>query len=56
MKVRRAKDLNKQLGRKAIIDGYVGIPVFAYYESTLKDYDNYVGCKYVFDSVSYYAT
>jgi hypothetical protein len=54
MRIRVSKDHIPHLGEKAIIDGLVEIPIYAYNETTLKDDDNYVGCNYVIESTNYY--
>lgn len=37
LKIRMEKELNRNLGQKAIIDGFVQAPVYAYAEPTIKD-------------------
>ena len=47
MKIRNAQEINNELGTDAIIDGYVQIPVYFYYEASIKDDVAIKGCDYV---------
>ena len=53
MKIRMAKEINEKLGKAAIIDGYVEIPVFLYSENTVDDDINYGGCEWVSEVDNY---
>ena len=53
IKIRNSQSLNNDLGKKAIIDGYVAIPVYTYRHGVHDDV-NYHNCKYLEDSKRYY--
>jgi len=46
-KVRAAKELQDELGNKAIIDGYTQVPLYTYTDTTTDDDVNYSGCQWV---------
>jgi hypothetical protein len=54
LRIRMAKELNNKLGRAAIIDGYVQIPIYTYTEKTVQDDVAFTGCPYVAKTDSYY--
>ena len=53
MNVRMAREINDQLGKKAIIDGYVEVPVFTYQGPTFNDDITPDGCNYVISANHY---
>ena len=53
-KIRMKNDINSKLGKKAIIDGYVQIPVYSYLESTYEDDINFHNCPYMDAAKNYY--
>jgi hypothetical protein len=55
MKIRIGKDINEKLGKRAVIDGYVEIPIFTYLEHSIKDDVTATGCEYVSEVSSYFA-
>lgn len=54
MKIRKATQINDQLGQAAIIDGYVQIPVFTHSQESVQDDVAYTGCKNSMDGRHYY--
>lgn len=56
MKIKMGKELNAHLGRKAIIDGYVQIPVYTYTDANMADDVSTNGCPYLNTCDGYYWT
>lgn len=54
LRIRMAEDVNNKLGKAAIIDGYVQIPVFTYTEKSLHDDISFGGCSYVAKTDGFY--
>jgi hypothetical protein len=47
MKIRNAAEINKELGRSPLPNGFVSIPVFAHTENSLIDDISFGGCDFV---------